>query len=174
MPVPEMHADRVDAQPARPPLERIKRGHTHLDAISVIEDVVHYAVAIVLIAVAAIVLYDTAHQLLTARGSFPEAATSAVNGVLFAIIIMEIMRTVIAHFEKAGLQLQPFLIIGIISAVREVLTVGARLSLEGSGPLQPSTSVVHTALLELAVNGAVVLLLASALVMLRRVGGMTK
>ena len=36
--------------------------------------------------------------------------------ILFVIIVMEILRTVVAHFDDAGLQLKPFLIIGIISA----------------------------------------------------------
>lgn len=91
--------------------------------------------------------------------------------MLFAIIVLEVMRTVVAHFEHGGLQLQPFLIIGIISAVREVLTVGARLSLQQAGR-EPTTQVLHSALLELGVNAAVVLGLAVALVLIRRVGGM--
>lgn len=78
------------------------------------------------------------------------------------------MRTVLAHFDRGGLQLQPFLIIGIISAVREVLTVGARLSLAGSANQPPAAAVVHDALLELSVNAAVVVCLAAALVLVRR------
>jgi hypothetical protein len=62
------------------------------------------------------------------------------------------------------------LIIGIISAVREILTVGARLSLVGSVH-DPSPTVVHNALLELGVNAAVVVGLALALVLVRRVAG---
>jgi uncharacterized membrane protein (DUF373 family) len=150
------------------------RTRAHLGAIAVAENLVHYAVAVVLMVVAGVVLVDTTHQLMTTSVPFAAAATTAVNGVLFAIIIMEIMRTVIAHFDKGGLQLQPFLIIGIISAVREVLTVGARLSLEGSGTHQPPAELVRTALLELGVNAAVVLGLAGSLVLIRRLGGMTK
>jgi uncharacterized membrane protein (DUF373 family) len=140
------------------------------------EDLVHYAVAVVLIVVAAVVLYNTAHTLIhdlihkSAR-EVPAAATTAVNGVLFAIIVLEVMRTVVAHFEQAGLQLQPFLIIGIISAVREILTVGARLSLLGNKG-EPTTAMVNHALLELGVNAAVVLGLAGALVLIRRLGGL--
>jgi uncharacterized membrane protein (DUF373 family) len=144
----------------------------HLSLIGAAENFVHYAVAVVLMIVAGVVLWDTTEQLASTSMPFAAAATTAVNGVLFAIIIMEIMRTVIAHFDKGGLQLQPFLIIGIISAVREVLTVGARLSLEGSGTQQPAVGVVHTALLELGVNAAVVLGLAGSLVLIRRLGRM--
>jgi uncharacterized membrane protein (DUF373 family) len=106
----------------------------------------------------------------TTRQAFPQAATTAVNGVLFAIIIMEVMRTVLAHFERGGLQLQPFLIIGIISAVREILSVGAHLSLQGSG--EGGMATIHLALLELAVNGGLVLGLVASLVLVCRLVGM--
>jgi uncharacterized membrane protein (DUF373 family) len=144
----------------------------HLGILGLAEDIIHYIVALVLMAVAVIVLYHTAHDLATTKQAFAPAATSAVNGVLFAIIVLEVMRTVVAHFETGGLQLQPFLIIGIISAVREILTVGARLSLTGTGSKSPSTEVIHTGLLELGVNAAVVLGLAGALVLIRRFAGM--
>lgn len=150
---------------------RFQRQRPHLSVLGVAEGLVHYVVAIVLLAVAVIVLYHTAYDLATNSEPFATAATTAVNGVLFAIIVLEVMRTVVAHFEHGGLQLQPFLIIGIISAVREVLTVGARLSLQQAGR-EPTTQVLHSALLELGVNAAVVLGLAVALVLIRRVGGM--
>lgn len=107
--------------------ERLFGRAPHIGVIRICEDLVHYTVALVLLAVAGIVLYHTAYDLAASHQPFAAAATTAVNGVLFAIIVIEVMRTVVAHFERGGLQLQPFLIIGIISAVREILTVGARL-----------------------------------------------
>jgi len=145
----------------------------HLGLIRLFEDLVHYVVALVLLGVAGLVLYRTAYDLITTHQPYAEAATTAVNGVLFAIIVLEVMRTVIAHFETGGLQLQPFLIIGIISAVREILTVGARLSLQGAVHEPPSV-VVDKALLELGVNAAVVVGLALSLVLIRRLAGMAE
>jgi uncharacterized membrane protein (DUF373 family) len=140
-------------------------GHSpHIGAIRIAEDLIHYTVAVVLLAIAGIVLYHTAYDLAISDQPFAEAATTAINGVLFAIIVLEVMRTVIAHFEEAGLQLQPFLIIGIISAVRGILSVGARLSLQG-------TISVHDAVLELGVDAAVVVGLALSLVLIRRFAG---
>jgi uncharacterized membrane protein (DUF373 family) len=147
--------------------ERLFGRAPHIGLIRIGEDLIHYAVAIVLLAVASIVLYHTAYDLITSTQQFAAAATSAVNGVLFAIIVIEVMRTVVAHFERGGLQLQPFLIIGIISAVRGILTVGARLSLQGS-----ASHAVHDALLELGVNAAVVVGLSFSLVLIRRLAGM--
>jgi uncharacterized membrane protein (DUF373 family) len=152
--------------------ERLFGRAPHIGIIRIGEDLIHYAVALVLMASAAVVLYHTAIDFVNSKLPFEVAATTAVNNVLFAIIVIEVMRTVVAHFERGGLQLQPFLIIGIISAVREILTVGARLSLQGSTH-EPTSTVIHNALLELGVNAAVVVGLALSLVLIRRLAGMT-
>jgi uncharacterized membrane protein (DUF373 family) len=141
----------------------------HLSAVEWLEAVMHFAVAMVLLGVAGYVLYHTIYDLFTSKGSFAGIATQAVNGVLFAIIILEVMRTVLAHFDHGGLQLQPFLIIGTISAIREILSVGARLSLNGT---TFTDKEIHTSLLELGVNAGVVVGLSFALVLVRRLAGM--
>jgi len=142
-------------------------GDTHLSSVEVAESLMHYAVALVLLGVAGYVLYHTLDELFNQppKEGFALAATNAVNGVLFSIIILEVMRTVLAHFGHGGLQLQPFLIIGTVSAVREILSVGAKLSLNGQSF---SAAEVHLSLLELGVNAAVVVGLAFALVLIRR------
>ncbi|GAC1343701.1 MAG: hypothetical protein NVSMB29_16670 [Candidatus Dormibacteria bacterium] len=139
-----------------------------LRAVGYLEDAVHYIVIVLLFVVAGIVLYRTGEAVFHSDQPFPGNVTSVINGALFVIIVMEVLRTVVAHFEKTGFQLQPFLIIGIISATREILSVGARLSLQGEG----SKSALRSSLLELGVNSGVVLGLAIALVLVRRVGAM--
>jgi uncharacterized membrane protein (DUF373 family) len=135
--------------------------------------VLHYAIAVLLLAVAAVVLWRATRDLVDSRQPLVTATTTALNAVLFAIIVLEVMRTVLAHLQDAGLQLQPFLIIGTISAVRSILAVGARLSLQGTEH-EPSTSLIDASLRELAVNAAVVLALAGALALVRRVAGITE
>jgi uncharacterized membrane protein (DUF373 family) len=146
------------------------RRRAHLDLLGSVDHALNYAVAVVLLAVAAIVLWHTGYELATSRQPFLTATTTAVNGVLFTIIVLEVFRTVVEHLKHGGVQLQPFLIIATISAVRSILAVGARLTLEGSAQ-QPMRSVIDSVLLELAVNAAVVLSLAAALVLVRRVAG---
>ena len=103
-----------------------------------LEDVVHYIIAGLLLAIAAVVLYRTAADFLSPGHQFPVRITAAINGVLFVIIVLELLRTVLAHFETSELQLQPFLIIGVISSVRHILTIGARLTLQGEGTAEDS------------------------------------
>ena len=90
--------------------------------------------------------------------------TGVINSILSVIIVMEILRTVVAHFEEGGFQLKPFLIIGIISAVRHILTVGAQASLD----VEHSAKDFRQAQIELGVNAAVVLALVVGLVMIWR------
>lgn len=136
---------------------------TPLGVVTFAEDVVHFVVLAILVAVAVVVLWHTTGDLVRHHVAFPTRVTAAINGVLFVIILMELLRTVVAHFQRAGFQLQPFLIIGIISAVRHILTVGARLTLSGEGS---PTAFMHSQI-ELGVEAGVVLALAVGLLLVR-------
>jgi uncharacterized membrane protein (DUF373 family) len=138
-------------------------GHRLLDGLGAAEDLVHYAVGVLLVLVAGVVLYHSIADFVTSDAAFAERITGVINGVLFVIIVMEILRTIVAHFDNAGLQLKPFLIIGIISAVRHILTVGAQLSLGVEGG-----ELFRHVQIELGVNAAVVLALVIGLVLVRR------
>ncbi len=135
-----------------------------LKAVGWVEDVIHVAVAILLLVIGAVVLVETVVKFLGDDETFSTRVTGAINSVLFVIIVMEILRTVVAHFDDAGLQLKPFLIIGIISAVRHILTVGAKVSLGATA----STSEFRKTQIELGVNAAVVLALVVGLILIRR------
>jgi len=130
------------------------------------EDLVYRAVTAVLTAVAIAVVVHTLWDLWAPRDTFSQIAISALDGMLLAVIIMEVVRTVKLHYE-GGLKVRPFLTIGMIGAVREMLCVGAHLSLQSAGH-EEKPSAVHAALLELGVNGAAVVALAIALVLVVR------
>jgi len=69
---------------------------------------VHYLVTLLLFGVAVVVLYRTGRALFDSQLPFPENVTTVVNGALFVVIVMEVLRTVVVHFEHTGFQLQPF------------------------------------------------------------------
>lgn len=157
--------------PDRSHRERAGAGLRHegrrvIGLVEVAEDVVHYAVAVLLVGVATVVLVRSVTDFFVHGNGhlFSERVTAVINSVLFVIIVMEILRTVVAHFDDAGLQLKPFLIIGIISAVRHILTVGAQVSLGGEG----DADHFRRAQMELGVNAAVVLALVVGLVLVWR------
>jgi uncharacterized membrane protein (DUF373 family) len=122
------------------------------------------AIAVALVVIAVVVFVRGAQDLILAESGEPFAVTvtRAVNSVLFIVVVIELARTIVARLEGGGFQLQPFLVIGIISATRDILTVGAELSLVGQRrPLAP-------AMIELGVNAGVVVALSVALVLVRR------
>jgi uncharacterized membrane protein (DUF373 family) len=109
------------------------------------------------------VLVQTAQDLLTPLPdeAFAETITRALNGVLFVVIVIEVLRTIVSRLQGQGFRLQPYLVIAIVSTVRHILTVAARLSLVGD---EHGTALI----IELVANAGVVLVLVTALVMLRR------
>jgi uncharacterized membrane protein (DUF373 family) len=127
-----------------------------------VEDVVYLALALSLVGIAIAALYNTISDLLSSSSPFAQTITNAVSGILFVVIVLEIFRTLAAHLEGGGFQLLPFLVIGIISAVRHLLLVGAR-SVNGG------TAFNH-AQIELGVSAGVALVLAIALVLVQRSG----
>lgn len=144
--------------------QREGHGHRTLGALGTVEDWMHYAVGLLLVGVSLLVLVHAATGFLSSHDQFAGRVTSLINSVLFVVIVMEMLRTVMAHFDDAGLQLKPFLVIGAISAVRHILTVGARVSLGATvGGADFGNGEV-----ELAVNAAVVIVLVIGLVMVRQ------
>jgi uncharacterized membrane protein (DUF373 family) len=116
-----------------------------------------------LFGIAVLVLVQTTQDLLTPlpEEAFAETITRALNGVLFVVIVIEVLRTIVSRFQGQGFRLQPYLVIAIVSTVRHILTVAARLSLVGD---KDGTALI----IELVANAGVVLVLVGALVMLRR------
>ena len=99
---------------------------------------------------------------------FAVTSTRAVNSALLDVDVLELVRTIVARLEGGGFQPQPFLVIGIILATRDIRTVGAELSLVGE-----HTPLVRT-MTELGVNAGVVVALSVALVPVRRFAGLDR
>jgi uncharacterized membrane protein (DUF373 family) len=154
-------ADMAHGQSTRRILER---EHRPIVVIDRIEMLVHYVVAVLLLVIAAIVLYHTVDHLITERHTFSRQVTDGINGVLFVVIVMELLRTVLTHLDTDDFQVNSFLIVGIISAVRHILGVGARLTLS---PTESHAQFVR-AQIELGVSAAVVLALAVGFLLIRR------
>lgn len=84
-----------------------------------------------------------------------------ISDLLLALIIMEVLRTVIHYLKEHTTSLQPFLFIGIISATRGILSIGARLAVE-----KMNSPDFIMAMIELGVNALVVLALGLTLKLL--------
>lgn len=128
-----------------------------------LETLLHAGVALVLIVLGAGVLINTAGHLIFRGSGFLPGVLQTVNGVLLVVIIPEILRTVLAHFEEGGFPLREFLVIGVISATRHILSVAVELTVSHGGAAETRLS-----LLSLLAAAAVVVGLVIALFLLSK------
>jgi uncharacterized membrane protein (DUF373 family) len=135
--------------------------------VDILEDAFHGLLGIILFLVALGALFFTVERLLTTFPFFPTGMIQGVNDILFIVIILEILRTVIARFTDGVYQLDKFLIIGVIAAVRHILTVGASLTLGST----KDNDLFQRALLELGVNAGIVVALVLAIYMSKQAHG---
>jgi len=145
---------------------RLELTHRPLAVIDRIEALVHYAVACLLLVIAIIVLYRTVDHLVESRNHFARQITDGINDLLFIVILMELLRTVVAHLETHDFQLTSFLIVGIVSAVRHLVGIGAQLTIS---PIE-SGSAFTRAQVELGVSAAIVLALSLGFFLIGRAG----
>jgi len=86
-----------------------------------------------------------------------------VSDLLLVLIIMEVLSTVLHYLKEHATSLRPFLFIGIVSATRSILSIGARLSVEGNAV---APAEFTRAMTELGVSAAVILALGITLKLL--------
>jgi len=88
---------------------------------------------------------------------------AAIDGILVVIILLDIAHTVFGHLRTSVFPVRPFLIIGILAGVRDILSASAHLTL-GSSLSQTS---FRDTLISLAVGVGVVVFLLLGLLVLR-------
>lgn len=123
------------------------------------EDIFHVVLGVFLFGIAVVALVFSVIRVFTTWPFFPDGMIQAINDILFIIIILEILRTVIARYTDGVFQLQNFLIIGIIAAVRHILTVGASMTLGAEKPRE----AFDRAVIELGISSAIVVALVFAI-----------
>ncbi len=126
--------------------------------VDLIEDVFHAILALALLVIGVGAFFFSIKRLLETAPFFPNGMIQGVNDILFIVIILEILRTVISRFTDGVYQLDKFLIIGVIAAVRHILTVGASLTLESG----KSDEAFRRAIYEMGLNAGIVVALVFA------------
>jgi len=124
---------------------------------------IEYAIIASLLLVAGIVLVRTLVSFLSNWGGFPQTVVAAIDGILVVIIVLDIAHTVFGHLRASVFPVRPFLVIGILAGVRDILSASAHLTL--SGPLTQTN--FNDTLISLGVGVGVVLILLLGLLVLR-------
>jgi uncharacterized membrane protein (DUF373 family) len=127
--------------------------------VDMIEDVFHAILAVTLFIIGVFAFFYSVRRLFETAPFFPNGMIQGVNDILFIVIILEILRTVISRFTDGVYQLDKFLIIGVIAAVRHILTVGASLTLESS----KSDTAFERSIYEMGLNALIVVALVFAI-----------
>ena len=126
--------------------------------VDLIEDVFHAVLALALLGIGIGAFFFSIKRLFETDPFFPNGMIQGVNDILFIVIILEILRTVISRFTDGVYQLDKFLIIGVIAAVRHILTVGASLTLESG----KSDEAFDRSIYEMGLNALIVVALVFA------------
>lgn len=136
-----------------------------------------YVLVAILFLVAAIAMgvYSVVHFAENLDGDIPNIVVEFVNDLLLVLIILEVFSTVRSYLATHTTSLKPFLYIGIISATRRILAIGAEMTLsdrQGKAAEQLTPLISNTEfrnrMVDLGINGAVVLALALALFLFSR------
>jgi uncharacterized membrane protein (DUF373 family) len=126
--------------------------------VDMVEDIFHAILAVTLFIIGVFAFFYSVRRLFETAPFFPNGMIQGVNDILFIVIILEILRTVISRFTDGVYQLDKFLIIGVIAAVRHILTVGASLTLESG----KSDQAFNRAIYEMGLNAGIVVALVFA------------
>nr|QOV08796.1 hypothetical protein EINA20F1_00040 [Candidatus Nanopelagicales bacterium]QOV08835.1 hypothetical protein EINA62G7_00030 [Candidatus Nanopelagicales bacterium] len=130
-----------------------------LKYVDMMEDIFHAVLALALLGIGIGAFFFSIKRLIETAPFFPNGMIQGVNDILFIVIILEILRTVISRFTDGVYQLDKFLIIGVIAAVRHILTVGASLTLQTG----KSDVAFERAIYEMGLNALIVVALVFAI-----------
>lgn len=124
---------------------------------------IEYAIVVSLLIVAGVVLVRSVVGFFRDWGSFPDSVVGAVDGILVVIILLDIAHTVFGHLRSWTFTVRPFLVIGVLAGVRDILSASAHLTLAR----KLTTVTFEETLIELGAGVGVVIFLLLGLLILR-------
>jgi uncharacterized membrane protein (DUF373 family) len=121
-------------------------------------------IAIALVALAVLLLGSSIISLFNAAvsGQIRDLAIDILGSILLVMMTMEIVYTVTLSLKTHSLKAEPFLIVGIIAAIRRMLLITAQST------QMSNSEVFRDTLLELALLAVIILAMSVAIFMLRQ------
>ena len=138
-------------------------------AFTIVEDVVYLGLALLLSVTSIALLLRVGYMLVQnlATGMFVINLVGLLDQTLLILLIVELLYTVQVSFREHTIAAEPFLLVGVIAAIRRVLVLTAEF---GHVP-QQNDVVFRQFIAELAVLTVLILVLVVCLLLLRRRGG---
>ncbi len=132
-------------------------------AIRLLMTIIEYAIVVSLLFVASDVLVRTIINFVRGTGGFADSVMAAIDGILVVIILLDIAHTVFGNLRTFSFPVRPFLVIGVLAGIRDILSASAHLTF--------STTLVgpdfRNTLISLGVGVGVVVMLLVGLLVLR-------
>ena len=125
--------------------------------------VLEYSIVVSLLGLAGVVLVRTVVGFFEHWTQFPETVVTAIDGILVVIILLDIGHTVYRRLGSSRFPIRPFLIIGVLAGIRDILSASARLTLS---PYLKSANF-HETIISLGIGVGVVVALLFGLFLLR-------
>jgi uncharacterized membrane protein (DUF373 family) len=134
-------------------------------AFTAIEDIVYVGLGLCLAGSALILLGVNAIHLVRSvvDGTFSTHIIALLDRIMLVLLVVELLYTVQVSFREHAIVPEPFLIIGLIAAIRRVLVLTAEF-----GEVRGNDSVLKYFVIEIAALTVLILVLVGALVLLRR------
>jgi hypothetical protein len=137
-------------------------------AFTAVEDIVYVGLGLLLAGSALTLLVTGSISFVQSAvaGTLPAGIVALLDRILLILLIVELLYTVQVSFREHALLPEPFLLVGLISAIRRVLVVTAEF-----GQLrETSEAVFQHFVIELAVLTVLIVALAVSLLLLRKRG----
>ncbi len=145
-----------EREPVADPADRVLR---------IAENVVYSFAGVLLAGGAVVVLAAVAwHLAFDVAKGVEKGVTTALDGLLLVFILLELLAGVRATMKEKKLVAEPFLIVGIIASIKEIVI----LTLESKEIYDTDNTAFDNAMIEIGVLAGVILLLSFASYLVRR------
>lgn len=134
-----------------------------------VEDVVYVGLGVLLAACAVALLITTGVEFVAsiAGRAFGDRVVDILDRILLVLLVVEILYTVQVSFREHSLEPEPFLIVGLIAAIRRVLVLTA----EFKDLMKAGEEAFRSGMYELGLLAVLIVALVASLMMLRRAAG---
>lgn len=135
-------------------------------AFTWLEDFVYVALGVLLAVSAVALLLHSGYDLVRAivEGLDVRGIVTLVDRILLALMIVELLYTLKVSFQQHALLPEPFLLVALIASVRRILVI----TVEFGAQERPEQQLFRQAMSELALLTVLILVLAAAVMILRR------
>lgn len=148
---------------ASEPAEEQERQRLADRVLSVVEDTIYWAIAVMLVVGSGALLVSQFNTMLQLRNTPASTVLLEIlDGLLLIFIFVELLYAVRTSLRSHEIAVEPFLIVGMLAGIKEIVV----LSVQAAKLLDKGPDFAR-AVVEIGVLGVVVLILAVAAVLLR-------